>query len=686
MKNIRLVLLGGLTALLAAPVQARQAPPAADSLRTAVDVAIGRVYPALVRIHVVEVSYDGGRAVKSESSGSGVIISSDGYVVTNHHVAGKGLRIRCTLADREELEARLVGTDPLTDIAVVQLDLSRRDSHEPLPTARFGDSDAVAVGERVLAMGSPLALSQSVTLGIVSNLEMTMPELFWPATFELDGEETGSLVKWIGHDAQIFPGNSGGPLVSLDGEIVGINEISLGLAGAIPGNLARDVAAELVEQGFVRRSWLGLQLQPLLSGAADRGVLIASVVPGSPAEAAGLEAGDVLEAWDGTAVHARYGEQLPAINRLMLDTPVGTEVELAFRRDGEARTAVATTVERGAAQGAELEVPGLGVTARELTLLSARELNREPGSGVLVSGVRPGAAASEAKPPLQPGDIVVELDGSPVRHLDDLVSLVEGGAHDPSRTRAVLGLERGSERLLSAVRLGRRDSRDRSAEAVKAWVPIATQVLTPELAEALDLGEPGGVRVSEVLGQTAAEAGIRVGDVFTHLDGMAIPAAQLEDAEVFASLIRQYPIGAQVELAGFRDGEPLRLDVSLAESPRSERELAEYRDERFDFSARDLTFHDRRDPRLESGQRGALVTGVESGGWAALARLAVGDIVVAVDGRPVRSGDDLRAEMRRIAEAEPRQVVFLVRRGVSTLFLELEPDWSTAAQVAPVTR
>lgn len=682
-----MALLGGI-ATLAAPGAPQEDARGGNGLRAAVEAAIGRVYPALVRIHVVAVSYEAGREIKSESSGSGVIISPEGYVITNHHVAGKGLRIRCTLADRQELEARLVGTDPLTDIAVVQLDLSRRESDAPLPVAGFGDSGALAVGDRVLAMGSPLALSQSVTLGIVSNLEMTMPELFWPATFELDGEETGSLVKWIGHDAQIFPGNSGGPLVDLQGEIVGINEISLGLAGAIPGNLARDVARELIERGSVRRSWLGLQLQPLLAVAeGERGALVASVVPGSPAESAGLQAGDLLVGWAGTPVHARYGEELPEINRLMLETPVGREVELRVRRDGELRSVRATTVERGAAQGPEAEVPGLGVTARELTLLSARELNRDPGSGVLVSSVRPGAAAAEARPPLQPGDIVVELGGAPVRHLADLASLVEEHAGDEAGRRMVLGFERGSERLLSAVRLGRRDSRDRSAEAVKAWVPVATQVLTGELAAALGLDAAGGVRVSEVHGDRAASGpGLRVGDVFTHLDGLAIPASQLEDAEVFASLVRQYPIGAEVELLGLRDGAPLRVGVTLVESPRAERELSEYRDERFDFSARDLTFHDRRDPRLESGQSGALVTGVESGGWAALARLAVGDIVVAVDGRPVRSGDDLRAEMRRVAEARPRQVVFLVRRGVNTLFLKLEPDWSRAAPPAAAER
>src|SRR5688572_16770612 len=142
------------------------AAPVAPQTRRAVDEAIARVYPALVRIHSVHVYYSEGREVKGESSGSGVIISADGYVVTNHHVAGRSRRLRCTLSDKREIEATLVGTDALADISVLKLK-----NGGPFPVAVFGDSDTVQVGDQVLAMGSPRAISQSVTLGIVSNTE-----------------------------------------------------------------------------------------------------------------------------------------------------------------------------------------------------------------------------------------------------------------------------------------------------------------------------------------------------------------------------------------------------------------------------------------------------------------------------------------------------------------------------------
>ncbi len=654
----------------------------ADPLRQAVDSAVASVYPALVRIHVVEAGVADGREVKGETSGSGVIVSTEGHVVTNHHVAGRALRVWCTLSTREEVEAQVVGTDPLSDIAVLKLDASRA----PYPVARWGDSSQLRVGDRVLAMGSPRALSQSVTLGIVSNLEMTFPRFFWPSTFKLDGEDTGSLVRWIGHDAQIYPGNSGGPLVSLAGEIVGINEISLGLAGAIPGNLAREVAETLVRDGQVRRSWLGLTLQPLLEDdRAGEGALVSGVVEGSPAEKAGLRAGDVLLAYDGQPVRARYAEELPEINRLMLQTRPGATVTLAYRRAGQRREARAVTVERGAAEGAEAELPGWGLAVRGLTLLSASELGRATDSGVLVHSVRAGGPASEAKPSLQAGDVIVELHGQPVRRLEDLQRVtaeVVRGASGPVPT--LVGFERRSQRLLTVVSLGDSDTRDRSAEAVKAWLAVTTQVLTPELARALGLAARTGVRVTHVTpDSSAARAGLQVGDVLLKLDGDPIPASQLEDAELFATLVRQYRVDAKVKLEGWRSGRGFEVEASLEPSPRAPRELPEYKDAEFEFTARDLTFQDRLDDRLDGLGQGVLVTGVENGGWAALAQLAVGDVVLAVDGRPVNTLAELEGTMKRLAETRPRRVVLQVRRGVGTLFVELEPTWNPVGRALP---
>ncbi len=671
-----LIALAVLSVLLSSSAFAAE-PKEIDSLRLAVDTAVSAVKPALVKISVVAVEYDQGREIKIETVGSGVIITREGHIVTNHHVAGRPKLITVMLSDKSEMEAELVGTDPLSDIAVIKLKPTKK---QEFPVAKFGDSSKLKVGDRVFAMGSPMAFSQSVTMGVVSNTELVMPaQLAW-LDLVLDGESVGSIVRWIAHDAAIYGGNSGGPLVDSLGRIVGINEISLGLSGAIPGNLAKEIAEQIIKFGKVRRSWLGLMTQPLLktSGHAT-GVLIGGTVEGSPAEKAGFLPGDILLSIAGQQANVRHREQVPVFNHFLMGLPAGKEVEAVVLRDGKQVSLKVTPIDREEAMSKPREFKEWGICASNLTFFEAKELKRPGKEGVLVTSVGPGGPAGSAKPALSERNIIVSVAGKPVKNLNDLRRITDeitAGKTEPVPT--VVTFEKGSNQFLTVVKLGRQELQDPGLEVRKAWLPAAVQVLTRDIAEALGMKGKTGVRVTQVYPNTAAEkAGLKVGDIILTLDGAPIPASQPEDVEVLPAMVRQYRIGTTAELGIVRDGKEMTIPVELVASPQLVREMKKYRDDTFEFIARDISFFDRVAYKWPQDQKGVIVDSVSQGGWASLGGLMTGDLIVGLDGKEVTDVEGFETRMKEIAVAKPKCVILRVRRGVTDMYVEMEPSWAS---------
>jgi len=646
----------------------------ADEVQRTVNKAVDTLKPALVRIHVVSTDDRDGREVKEEAFGSGVIISPDGYVITNHHVAGHAKMITCTMWDKTEIEAKLIGSDALTDIAVIQLLPTEKRTFE---VAKFGDSSKVRVGERVLAMGCPLALSQSVTMGIVSNTEMVMPPIMMGA-LTMDGEDVAALVRWIGHDATINPGNSGGPLVNLQGEIIGINEIEMGLGGAIPGNLAHDVAEQLIKDKKIKRSWMGFTVQPLLKSSNYKaGVLVSTTIPGSPAGNAGLKTGDILIRLAGKDVTVRFPEERPIFNQYSMSLPIGKEVEAVVIRDGKEKVFKLTPAERPDAQARAEEFTDWGITASNITLIAAKESKRPRTNGALVTSVRPGGPAGIAKPEITEGDIIVTVAGKSVESITELRKITKEAIDgNPIPVAVLVVFDRDQKQFLSVVRIGLKEIKDPGLEVAKAWLPVNTQVVTTDIAKMLNLGDVSGVRITQVYVDSAAEkAGLKVGDIITAIDGLPVSASQPEDTEVFPAMIRQYKIGNTAELSILRDGKETKISVKLPQSPKLPREMKKYQDINFDFTVRDIAFLDRANANWSASQSGVLVESVGQGGWAALGRLMGGDLIIAVDDKPIQDVASMQKVMDDITTRKPKSVVFEVQRGIGQHFVEIEPYW-----------
>jgi serine protease Do len=353
-----------------------------------------------------------GREFKQRSLGSGFIIDTEGFIVTNNHVVENADQIKVRLADEREFDAKIIGRDPKTDLALIRIEGAK-----DLSPLKMGDSEALEVGSWVLAVGSPFGLEQTVTAGIVS------------AKGRFIG--AGPYDDFIQTDASINPGNSGGPLLNMNAEVIGINTAIVaqgqGIGFAIPVNLAQNVVAQLKERGSVTRGWMGVGIQDLTPELAQyyglkeqKGVLVTQVFPGDPADQAGLKVKDVITAVGGKPVAS--GRELSAAVASMA---VGKDVPVKILRDGKEQTLSVQISERkdpeeqAARGGQPPEGDELGIRAADLNPESARRFGLDESErGVAVAAVRPGSKADQGG--LQQGDIVKEINRVPVQSVKEL--------------------------------------------------------------------------------------------------------------------------------------------------------------------------------------------------------------------------------------------------------------------------
>ena len=341
------------------------------------------------------------REFKQKSLGSGFIISADGYIFTNNHVVEKSDKIRVKLSDGREYDAQIIGRDAQTDIALIRIKPSER-----LPVAEIGDSDKLRVGDWVLAIGNPFGLEQTVTAGIVS------------AKGRVIG--TGPFDNFIQTDASINPGNSGGPLFNTEGKVIGINTAIVargqGIGFAVPINMAKGMLSDLKGKGKVTRGWIGISVQDITDDIAlsfkrkDRsGAIVAEVVPGDPADKAGLRAGDIILEVNDTKIKDTH-----ELLVLIASFRVGDRVKIKALRDGREQlfTVVVTERKDHMESATSATDQGFGINVRDITPEIAKYLGLKETKGVIVAEVEPGSPADEVG--VQTQDIILQVNKVPV--------------------------------------------------------------------------------------------------------------------------------------------------------------------------------------------------------------------------------------------------------------------------------
>ena len=430
-----------ISALLLAPGCAERATPPDRrpiDFEKVITNAKEKVFPALVFVKPISEQYEGGEKQRQQVFVSGVILSPDGYAVTNHHVVDKATSINCVLFDKDQVPATLIGQDKETDLALIKLKWEKK---EPLPFAEFADSSALTEGQFVMALGAPFGFTRSISLGILSNTQRYI------------GFETIYKYNlWLQTDAAINPGNSGGPLVNTDGRIVGINTLGMmfgGMGFSIPSNEVKKIVERLKKDGKVARAWTGMELQALndfesntfTRGVAD-GVLIKGVEEDSPALRAGVKSGDVLLEFAGKQVHGQYVEQLPPIRWALSDLEPGKPAKMAVMRKGERMELELTPVVKGAVEGEDFDCRRWNMTVKDINKFSTPALYFYRKEGVFIRAVRfPGNAADAG---LTRQDIILKIGADEVRTVADVKRAYEAVLADRKRdTKVLLTVLRG---------------------------------------------------------------------------------------------------------------------------------------------------------------------------------------------------------------------------------------------------
>lgn len=379
----------------------------------------------------------GTRPRMQQGAGSGFIISEDGYILTNNHVVADAETITVRLDNKKEYPANIIGSDQQSDVALIKIDA------EGLPTVPLGDSEAIDVGEWVIAIGSPFELSQTVTVGVVSAKGRNRVGI-------------NDYENFIQTDAAINPGNSGGPLLNIHGQVVGINTAIfsrsggyMGIGFAIPINMAKSIQEQLLQDGRVTRGWLGVGIQDINNSLAEsfqlestQGVLLTEISPKSPADNAGLQQGDVLLSMGSKPLSGVADLR----NRVAMTTP-GAKVEFTLNRNGQQKKVTVTIGEQPADFGVpttrttetkQFPLNQLGLSLQDLEKEVAEKFGYSPNQGVLIAGVAPDSIAARAG--LQPGQLIEEVNRKRVRNLKELKKAIEtAGKNSPILLRIRVG-------------------------------------------------------------------------------------------------------------------------------------------------------------------------------------------------------------------------------------------------------